>query len=188
MPRSVPARTLKEMFVWITSGFMPAARNSSRSKLRANQPRSSASRSGSITITPGSGVSTKRIALGEQRQLRRARREAPAPLADEVELLHDLVLEVPGQDHDHVGPVLADLPGRGDRDVAAGREVARLVRVQVACVVDEVRADPAVVEKCVPVRRSAVPDDAQLVGLQGDEEVEDLALVLRDPPAIAEIG
>src|SRR3954452_9517682 len=150
MPRRVPARALNDALVWITSGFMPWARNSSRSKLRANQPRSSASRSGSITITPGSGVSTKRIALGEQRQLRRARREAPAPLADEVELLHDLVLEVPGQDHHDVGAVLADLLGRADRDVAAGQEVPLLVRIQVARVVDEVRPDAAVVEQRVP--------------------------------------
>src|SRR3954452_12110536 len=108
MPRRVPARALKETFVWITSGFMPWARNSSRSKLRANHPRSSESRSGSITITPGSGVSTKRIASVEQLELRSARGEAPAPLADEVELLHDLVLEVPRQDHDDVRAVLPD--------------------------------------------------------------------------------
>src|SRR5271163_3243947 len=138
----------------MTSGLSPRARNSSRSNTRANQPRSSLIRSGSISHTPGSDVSLNLIAhcrSGEQscaggprarsrdqHQLRGARCEAPTPLADEAELLDDLVLQVPRQDQDDVGPVLTQRLGRTYRDVAAGEEMTLLVRVQVVCVVDEV--------------------------------------------------
>ena len=54
------------------------------------------------------------------------------------------------------GCVSRDRVGRADRDVRARQEVALLVRVEVARVVDEVAADAAVVEQRVALRRSAV--------------------------------
>src|SRR5260370_1844876 len=167
---------------------MRGAGNSWGGQVGATEPRTCRRRSGSRTMTRGSEVSRKRMALRQQGQLRRARSEAPAPLGDESELLHDLVLQVPRQDHDDVRPLLADLLGGAERDVAARQEVALLVRVQVAGVVDEVRADAAVVEKRVALRRRAVANYAQGLLLEVDQEVEDLALVLLDAAAVAEIG
>src|ERR1700689_4029394 len=107
MPRRVSRRGLTDSLHCTTAGSMPRAWNSSTSNVRANQPRSSSpTRSSSITQAPGSGIWMKRItpsAARQQRQLGRARGEAPAPLADEAELLDDLVLEVPGHDQDHIG-------------------------------------------------------------------------------------
>src|ERR1035437_7595730 len=178
--------------------------NSSRSNVLANQPRSSPMRSGSISRTPGSGVGrnlTARLcavphgspaAQGgpsrEESQLRRARGELPAPLADEAQLLHDLVLEVPRQDQHDIGLFLADRLGRADRDVAAGQEVPLLVGVQIAGVVDEVGAHTTVVEQRVALRGCAVAHDAAPLLLQADEEAEYLALVGLHAPAVAEVG
>src|SRR5437016_4639289 len=120
MPRTVCRRALKEALHWTTDGFRPRASNSPASNVRANQPRSSRNSSSSITHTPGRGVSPNRISRSgsrEQRQLRRARGEPASPLADEAELLDDLVLEVPGQDQDDVGPILPDRLRRADRYV-----------------------------------------------------------------------
>src|SRR5271166_1028214 len=171
MPRSVSRLALWETLHWTTSGLSPRARNSSRSNTRENQPRSSVSRSGSISHTPGRGVSLNLIAAGrrsgaqrcaggrparsrEQRQLRGACGEAPTPLADEAQLLDDLVRQVPRQDPDDIGPVLTQRIRRTDRDVAAGQEMTLLVRVQVACVVDEVASHATIVEQRVALRGS----------------------------------
>ena len=82
-----------------------------------------------------------------------------APLVRIGELRGDLPREVPGQDHDRVGPRLGDPLRRHDRDVRSRREPAVLVRVAVDGVVEEVGADPAVVEQGVPFPGRAVADD-----------------------------
>src|SRR5258708_980908 len=202
MPRTVPAWALNDALHCTTSGFRPRAWNSAASKLRANQPRSSPSSSSSMTQAPGSGVWLNRITRPrsawrartragprarsrEQRQLRRARGETPAPLADEAELLDDLLLEVPGKDQHDVGLVFKDRLRRADRYVAPRQEVSLLVWVQVAGVVDEVPTHAAVVEQRVALRRRAVADDAQALLLEVDQEAEDLALVSLDPATVA---
>ena len=93
-------------------------------------------------------------------QLRRAHHEPAAPLAHERELLHDLVPQVPGQDEDQVGLGLADGVRRAGSGMCdAGQVVALLVRVEVARVLDEVRADAAVVEQRVALGGRAVAGD-----------------------------
>ena len=68
-------------------------------------------------------------------------------------------LQVPRQDQHDVGLVRADALRRADRDVRARQQVALLVRVEVDGVVEEVRADAAVVEQRVALGRRAVADD-----------------------------
>src|SRR5947209_19266093 len=122
MPRRVPARRLKEALAWTKAPVRPRLRNSAASKVRANQPRSSTIRSSSMTQAPGSGDSLNLMvprsgaatagggASRQQPELRRPGGEPAPPLADEAELLDDLVLEVPGKDEDDVGAVLAGRP------------------------------------------------------------------------------
>src|SRR5262245_8062205 len=57
--------------------------------------------------------------------------ELSAPFPDAGHLRHDLVLEVPGQDQEIVGPRLADLVGVQDGDVRAREQLPLLVRVAV---------------------------------------------------------
>ena len=85
--------------------------------------------------------------------------ELAAPSADVAHLLDDLVLEVPRQDQDVVGLERVDRVDRMDRDVHAGREPAVLVRVAIDRELEEVGADPAVVQKRVALARRAVAAD-----------------------------
>src|SRR5437763_4391629 len=203
MPRRVPSRALKEALHWTTVGSRPRSANSSTSKVLANQPRSSASSSSSMTQAPTSGVSMKRIipsrssiarrapcsaeASRQQLQLGSACGEPAAPLADVAQLLHDLILEVPWQDQHYVRPVLADCLRRADRQVAAGQEVPLLVRVEITRVIDQVPAHTAVVEHRVALGRCSVADHLQSLLLEIDQEAEDLPLVGLDALAVAEI-
>src|SRR3954470_13577466 len=57
--------------------------------------------------------------------------EPSTPLTNERELLHDLLAQVPREDHRQVAPALAQPLGRMDRDVRAGQEQALLVRATV---------------------------------------------------------
>src|SRR2546426_11551466 len=75
--------------------------------------------------------------------------ELTAPLADARHLSHDLVLEIPRQDKHVVGPRLAYLLRRTDRDMAPGKELALLVRVAVHRVWQEIRPDAAVIQQRV---------------------------------------
>ena len=99
-----------------------------------------------------------------------------APLADVAHLLDDLVLQVPGQDQDVVGPGLVDRLDRLDRDVHARREAAVLVGVAVDREVEEVGADAAVVEQRVALAGRAVAADPLALLLGRDQERQQLAL------------
>src|SRR3954452_18131935 len=57
--------------------------------------------------------------------------EPATPLADERELLHDLLAQVPRKDQHQVRSDLAQPLRRVDRDVCAGQEEALLVRAAV---------------------------------------------------------
>ena len=116
-----------------------------------------------------------------------------APLARVGELLRDLPREVPGQDHDRVGTRLGDPLRRLDRDVRSRREPPVLVGIPVDGVVEEVRADAAVVEQRVPLAGRAVADDLLAVTPEPDQQIEQRALrllhvlgELRIPARIAE--
>src|SRR5262245_38772560 len=74
-----------------------------------------------------------------------------APLGGVPELRGDLRSEIPREDHDRVGPGLRDPLRWMDRDMRAGSEAPVLVRVAVDRVIEEVRADPTVVEQRVPL-------------------------------------
>src|SRR5215207_10053662 len=82
--------------------------------------------------------------------------ELAAPGADVTHLLDDLVLEVPRQDQDVVGLELVERLDRMDRDVHAGGEPAVLVRVAIDRELEEVGADPAIVQKRVALARRAI--------------------------------
>ena len=84
------------------------------------------------------------------------------------ELRRDLAGEVPRQDHDHVRPRLGDPLRRVDRDVRPRRVLALLVRVPVDRVVEEVRADAAVVEQRVALPGRAVADDLLALAPKAD--------------------
>ena len=125
------------------------------------------------------------VARREHRGGRDRHDEPRSPLRGVRELLADLAREVPRQDHDDVGLGLRDPLGRMDRDVRSRRVLALLVGVPVDRVVEEVRADPAVVEKRVALARRAVADDLLPVAPEPDQEVEErplrLAHALREP-------
>ena len=63
-----------------------------------------------------------------------------------------------------------------------------LVRVEIAGVLDEVRADPAVVQQRVAFCGCAVAHDALAVALERNEELEDLALFGRDALSVGAVG
>ena len=96
------------------------------------------------------------------------------------ELLHDLLLEVPGQDQDVVGAVLLERLGVLDRDVRAREELALLVRVAVDRVLEEVGADAAEVQERVALPGRAVAGDALALAAARDEELEQAPFGLVD--------
>src|SRR5579863_6934245 len=69
--------------------------------------------------------------------------ELASPGADELQLLHDFVLEIPGKNHDIIRLELADAVGMIDRDAAAGKMAALFVRAAVHGERDQVLADAA---------------------------------------------
>src|SRR5450755_639024 len=123
MPRRVPAVGLRERLVWAGMKGWPAAANSAAHCRRAKAPRSSWRGSMSTTTTPGMVVSANLISprplSSDDLRLRRGGDEAAAPVADEGHLAHDLVLQVPRQDHQIVGPEVAHRIGTEDRQVAS---------------------------------------------------------------------
>ena len=81
-----------------------------------------------------------------------------------------------GQDQEVVGPRLRHVLRRMDREPHARQPRPLLVRVAVDDVVDEVRADPAVVEERRSLRSRAVGGHGLAVPLHADEELEQVAL------------
>ena len=112
--------------------------------------------------------------------LRNRHHEPPTPVADIRHLLHDFVLQIPGQDQHVVRPCFLDLFGVEDRNVRSWQELALLVRAAVHGVVEEVGADAAVIEQGVPLARGAVTGDRLPFALGLDEEGQQLALRLLD--------
>src|SRR5215218_7241089 len=88
--------------------------------------------------------------------LRNRHDEPSTPVADEGELLDDLVLQVPRKDQDEVRSALRNLARVLYRNVRAGQETALLVRVSVDGVIHEIRSNPAVVQKRVSLPRRSI--------------------------------
>src|SRR3954466_5220931 len=106
MPRSVPFFALNETLHCASRGFRPCFSNSCWQNDRAKKPRSSLPRSSSTTKAPASGEGWN-IKAGRSRQdgdLGDRHHEAAAPVADISDLSSNLVLQVPRQDEDVVGP------------------------------------------------------------------------------------
>ncbi len=72
---------------------------------------------------------------------------------------HDFVLQVPRQNQHVVRTGLTNPFGRKDGNVRAREKLAVLVGIAIDRVVDEVRANAAVVEQRVALARRAVSDD-----------------------------
>src|SRR5262245_42627760 len=134
----------------------------------------------------GDDASSSRTGTGRQPAMQDPRLgdrndESATPRLDAGHLVQDLLLEVPGKDQDVVGLRLEDPLRSVDRDAAPRQVVALLVRAPVHGVVDEIRPDPAVVEKRVPLPGRSVRRDALAGAARVDQEVEELALRLVDP-------
>src|SRR5947199_10271246 len=88
---------------------------------------------------PAQGPTRLRAASGgrscDELDVRLAHGELAAPLRDVGVLLHDLLLEVPREDEDHVRTRLVDRPYRLYRDVLAVHIVDLLMRTLVVSVV-----------------------------------------------------
>src|SRR5215207_434194 len=85
--------------------------------------------------------------------------EPCTPIADEGELLDDLVLEVPRKDEDVVRSALRDLARVHYRYVRTGQEPALLVRVPVDGVVHEIGSNTTVVQKGVSLPGRSIAGD-----------------------------
>src|SRR5262245_57050883 len=113
------------------------------------------------------------VSISDDQRPRDRDDELGPPLARVRQLLEDLVLEVPGEYEDVVGPSFSDPLGSVDRDVRAREEAALLVRVAVDGEVDEVAADPAVVEQRVALTRRSVAGDRLALTLDRREQFEE---------------
>src|SRR5580700_2313420 len=82
--------------------------------------------------------------------------EFPAPGTDVIQLLADLVPEIPRQDEDVVGPGFGQAFRRVDGNVRAGQEPPLLDRTAVDRVGEQVGPDAAVVQQGVPLAWGAV--------------------------------
>ena len=169
MPRSVPRRRLKETLHCATSGFKPVPlelargrRSGRRSRARPRSarrdqeaPAAERARTSRADRSPArERIDARPSRLLMFRDLRDRHHELPPQSGCRRHLLHDLVLQVPGQDEDVVRPGLRDPVGGEDRDVRARQELPLLVRVAVDRVVEEVRPDAAVVEQRVALARA----------------------------------
>jgi hypothetical protein len=91
--------------------------------------------------------------------LRNRHDEPCTPIADEGELLDDLVLEVPRKYEDEVWAALRNLARVRYWYVRTGQKTPLLVRVSVDGVVNEIPSNPTVVQKGVPLPRRSIAGD-----------------------------
>src|SRR5580658_9340030 len=82
--------------------------------------------------------------------------KAAAPLSNEPQLLHDLVFQVPGQDHDILGLGLTDPVRMMNRNTATRQESPLLVRAAIHCVLDQILTDAAVMQQSGALARRAI--------------------------------
>ena len=101
-----------------------------------------------------------------------------APLTCVCELAHDLVLQVPRQDEDLIGLRLGDPLGRVHRDVRTRQEAPVLIGVAIHRVLQQIRADSAVVEQGVALGRGAITHDLLAIALAAEQEGQEVVLDL----------
>src|SRR5258706_3349547 len=114
------------------------------------------------------------------RHLRNRYDKLSTPFPYSGHLRHDLVLEIPRQDEQIVRLGFPDLVGVQDGNVCPRQELALLVRIAIDGVVDEIRADAAVVEERVAFARRPVPDHRFALAPDADQEFQELPLGLFD--------
>src|SRR5690242_7155495 len=81
-----------------------------------------------------------------------------APFTDVGILLDHLTLQIPRQNEHVIGFGFANLVRLMDRDVSAGQEFALLMRASINHIIEEIRTDPAVVQKSVSLSRRSISD------------------------------
>src|SRR3569623_253913 len=121
-----------------------------------------------------------RNALGKTLDLRNRNHEPSAPLANIRELCRDLVAQIPRKYQNVVGTDFANRIRMANRDLGAGEILPLIVRASVDGEVEEIRANPAVVQQGVSFARRSVADDAFAGPLRFDLELEQIALWLLD--------
>src|ERR1700722_9321606 len=107
--------------------------------------------------------------------------ELPAPGPYVLQLLADLVPQVPRQDEDVVRPRLGQAFRRVDGNVRAGQELPLLDRAPVDRVREQVGPDAAVVEQGVPLAGGAVAGHRPAAGGGVEQEPEQVGLDLQHP-------
>src|SRR5215216_1037532 len=99
-----------------------------------------------------------------------------SPLSDACHLLHNLILEIPGEDKYVIWFGLLNLFRRIDRDVRARQEFSLFVGIAIHCVVQKIGADAAVVQESVSLPRSPISRDGLSFALCFNEEIEQFSL------------
>src|ERR1700736_3973765 len=103
-------------------------------------------------------------------QGRKRKDELTTPVGDIAEPIGEFGFQVPRQRQHHIWTVLVEKPWITNRDAHTWREAAMLVWITVDDVLEQIAADPAVVEQGVAVARRAVADDALAVGAALEQE------------------
>src|ERR1017187_294950 len=98
--------------------------------------------------------------------------EFSPPLADERQLLHDFVFDIPGEDDDVIGFRLSNLVRMINRDVCTGEKQRLFVRAAVHRIIDKVRAHAAVVQQRIALCRGAVADNRFAAALRVNQELQ----------------
>src|SRR5437879_10012076 len=101
-----------------------------------------------------------------------------SPFSNAGHLRHDLVFEVPRQNEQIVGLGFLDLVGMQNRDMRSGPELALLVGLAVHGVVNEIRANTAVIQKRIAFARCPISDYRFSLSPDTDQEFKKLPLGL----------
>jgi hypothetical protein len=96
--------------------------------------------------------------------------ELAAPIGDMAELVGQFGLQIPRPSQNHVWAVFGDALRVVNRDAHTWREAAMFVRIAVDDVLEQIAADPAVVEQGVFHARRTVADHALAVGVALKQE------------------
>src|ERR1700690_1619802 len=102
--------------------------------------------------------------------------ELPSPVTNEGELLHHLVLDVPGQDQHIVRPPINDCLRCLNRDSHAREKLALLHRISIDDIVEKIDADSAIVEQGVAFGSGAVAGDRLPILPQFNQKPQEIAL------------
>src|SRR6266478_5326243 len=102
--------------------------------------------------------------------------ELPAPLANKRVLLDDFVLQIPGKNQQKVRLRLPDAIWRKNRNMRPRQESAVLVRISVHGVIQEIRADRAVIQQSIALPRRSISRDLFPIAFRGNQKLQQLPL------------